>query len=124
MESLTQLPQGLVLMTGPTGSGKTTTLYAALAHANDVGRKIITIENPVEYQLEGISQIQTHDESGSPSPPGCVRCSATTRMSFSSARFATNPPPRSAIRAAQTGHLVFSTLHTNDSVSAITACWK
>ena len=79
MEALTKLPQGLVLITGPTGSGKTTTLYAALAHANDSGRKIITIENPVEYQLEGASQIQTNEEIG---------------LSFSQ-RFAICPPSRS-----------------------------
>jgi general secretion pathway protein E/type IV pilus assembly protein PilB len=120
MEALTKLPQGMVLITGPTGSGKTTTLYAALAHANDTGRKIITIENPVEYELEGIAQIQTHEEIG---------------MTFASAlRSVLRHDPdviligeirdtetaEIAIRAAQTGHLVFSTLHTNDSVSAIT----
>ena len=64
IEHLTTLPQGLILISGPTGSGKTTTLYAALAHSNDSGRKIITIENPIEYQLEGVCQIQTRDEAG------------------------------------------------------------
>src|SRR6266704_1607934 len=61
---LTQLPQGLVLLTGPTGSGKTTTLYTALAQANDEGRKIITFEDPIEYQLEGTVQIQMRDQIG------------------------------------------------------------
>ena len=61
---LTKLPQGLVLLTGPTGSGKTTTLYAALAQANDEGRKIITFEDPIEYQLEGTVQIQVRDQIG------------------------------------------------------------
>jgi general secretion pathway protein E/type IV pilus assembly protein PilB len=119
IEALTRLPQGMVLITGPTGSGKTTTLYATLSNANDSGRKIITIENPVEYQLDGTSQIQTHDEIG---------------MTFSSAlRSVLRHDPdviligeirdaetaEIAIRAAQTGHLVFSTLHTNDSVSTV-----
>jgi len=81
MEALTQLPQGLVLMTGPTGSGKTTTLYAALAHANDAGRKIITIENPVEYQLEGISQFKLTMKSASLSPRDCGRFCGMIRMS-------------------------------------------
>jgi len=61
---LTQLPQGMVLLTGPTGSGKTTTLYAALAQANDEGRKIITFEDPIEYQLEGTVQIQVREQIG------------------------------------------------------------
>ena len=61
---LVSLPQGLILVTGPTGSGKTTSLYAALAQANDEGRKIVTIEDPVEYEMDGISQIQTRDDIG------------------------------------------------------------
>ena len=117
---ITRLPQGLVLMTGPTGSGKTTTLYAALAHANDKKRKIITIEDPVEYQLEGISQIQVRDDIGLTFESGLrsvlrhdpdivligeIRDAITAEIS---------------VRASQTGHLVFSTLHTNDSISAVT----
>jgi len=120
VKELTQLPQGMILLTGPTGAGKTTTLYAILAHANDEGRKIITIENPVEYQLEGVAQIQTHDEIG---------------LTFSSVlRSVLRHDPdvilvgeirdpetaEIAVRAAQTGHLVFATLHTNDSISAVT----
>ena len=61
---MVNLPQGLVLVTGPTGSGKTTSLYAALSRANEDGRKIITIEDPVEYQIEGVSQIQTREPIG------------------------------------------------------------
>lgn len=120
IESLTRLPQGLTLLTGPTGSGKTTTLYAALSHANDAGRKIITIENPVEYQLEGISQIQTHDEIG-------LTFSSILRSVLRHdpdviliGEIRDTETAEIAIRAAQTGHLVFSTLHTNDSISAIT----
>ena len=114
------LPQGLILITGPTGSGKTTTLYAALAQANDETRKVITIEDPVEYQLEGATQIQVREDIG---------------LTFSGAlRSVLRHDPdvilvgeirdaetaEIAIRAAQTGHLVFSTLHTNDSISAVT----
>jgi len=120
MEGLTQLPQGLVLITGPTGSGKTTTLYAALAHANDVQRKIITIENPVEYQLEGISQIQTHDEVGLTFSSGLRSVLRHDPDVVLIGEIRDTETAEIAVRAAQTGHLVFSTLHTNDSVSAIT----
>ncbi len=120
MENLTRLSQGLVLLTGPTGSGKTTTLYAALAHANDVGRKIITIENPVEYQLEGISQIQTHDEIGLTFSNGLRSVLRHDPDVILIGEIRDMETAEIAIRAAQTGHLVFSTLHTNDSVSAIT----
>lgn len=119
-KEMIQLPQGLILLTGPTGSGKTTTLYAALTHANDESRKILTIEDPVEYQLPGATQIQVRDDIG---------------LTFSSAiRSILRHDPdiilvgeirdaetaEIAIRAAQTGHLVFATLHTNDSISAVT----
>jgi len=120
MEKLTQLPQGMILLTGPTGSGKTTTLYAALAHANDVGRKIITIENPVEYQLDGVSQIQTNEEIGLTFSSGLravLRHDPDVILIGEIRDFET---AEIAIRAAQTGHLVFSTLHTNDSISAVT----
>ncbi len=120
VEKLTQLPQGLILITGPTGSGKTTTLYATLAHANDKGRKIITIENPVEYQLEGITQIQTHDEIGLTFSHGLRSVLRHDPDVVLIGEIRDSETAEIAIRAAQTGHLVFSTLHTNDSVSAIT----
>ncbi len=120
MEALTRLPQGMVLITGPTGSGKTTTLYAALAHANDSGRKIITIENPVEYQLDGISQIQTHEEIGLTFSSGLRSVLRHDPDVILIGEIRDSETAEIAIRAAQTGHLVFSTLHTNDSVSAIT----
>jgi type II secretory ATPase GspE/PulE/Tfp pilus assembly ATPase PilB-like protein len=119
MEALTKLPQGLILITGPTGSGKTTTLYAALAHANDSGRKIITIENPVEYQLEGVSQIQTHEEIGLTFSSGLRSVLRHDPDVILIGEIRDLETAEIAIRAAQTGHLVFSTLHTNDSISAI-----
>jgi type II secretory ATPase GspE/PulE/Tfp pilus assembly ATPase PilB-like protein len=117
---LTQLPQGLVLLTGPTGSGKTTTLYAALAQANDEGRKIITFEDPIEYQLDGTVQIQMRDQIGLTFASGLrsvLRHDPDVVLVGEIRDFDT---AEIAVRAAQTGHLVFSTLHTNDSVSAVT----
>ncbi len=120
VEELTRLPQGMVLLTGPTGSGKTTTLYALLAHANDEGRKIITIENPVEYKLEGVSQIQIRPEVGLDFS-NCLRSVLRHDPDvILIGEIRDQETAEIAIRSAQTGHLVFSTLHTNDSVSAVT----
>jgi len=120
MHQLTALPQGMVLLTGPTGSGKTTTLYAALAHANEEGRKIITIENPVEYQISGISQIQTREEIGLTFASGLRSVLRHDPDVILIGEIRDVETAEIAVRAAQTGHLVFSTLHTNDSVSAVT----
>jgi len=117
---LTQLPQGLVLLTGPTGSGKTTTLYAALAHANDEGRKIITIEDPIEYQLEGAVQIQVWDDVGLSFASGLRSVLRHDPDVVLIGEIRDTETAETAVRAAQTGHLVFSTLHTNDSISALT----
>jgi type II secretory ATPase GspE/PulE/Tfp pilus assembly ATPase PilB-like protein len=118
--TLTQLPQGMVLLTGPTGSGKTTTLYTALSQANDEGRKIITFEDPIEYQLEGTVQIQVRDQIGLTFAAGLrsvLRHDPDVVLVGEIRDFET---AEIAVRAAQTGHLVFSTLHTNDSISAVT----
>ncbi|MDA3923436.1 MAG: GspE/PulE family protein [Kiritimatiellae bacterium] len=116
---LTELPHGVVLMTGPTGSGKTTTLYALLARINQSGTKIITVEDPVEYQMSGISQVQVHSKIGLTFASilrsilrhdpdviliGEIRDSETADI---------------AVRSSLTGHLVLSTLHTNDAPSAV-----
>ncbi len=117
---ITSLPQGLVLLTGPTGSGKTTTLYAALAHANDDLRKIITIEDPVEYQLDGVSQIQVREDIGLSFATGLRSVLRHDPDVVLIGEIRDAVTAEIAIRAAQTGHLVFSTLHTNDSISAVT----
>ena len=120
IRAMTDLPHGVILLTGPTGSGKTTTLYAILARLNTTGVKIITVEDPVEYQMEGISQVQVHSKidltfanvlrSVLRHDPdviliGEIRDSETADI---------------AVRSSLTGHLVLSTLHTNDAPSAIT----
>ena len=117
---LTQLPQGLVLLTGPTGSGKTTTLYAALAQANDEGRKIITFEDPIEYQLDGVVQIQVREQIGLTFAAGLRSVLRHDPDVVLVGEIRDTETAEIAVRAAQTGHLVFSTLHTNDSIGAVT----
>lgn len=119
MRELVRLPQGLVLLTGPTGSGKTTTLYAALAHANDESRKIITIEDPVEYQLEGVSQIQVHSDIGLSFSQGLRSVLRHDPDVVLIGEIRDAETAEIAVRSALTGHLVFATLHTNDSVSSV-----
>jgi general secretion pathway protein E/type IV pilus assembly protein PilB len=117
---LTQLPQGLVLLTGPTGSGKTTTLYTALAQANAEDRKIITFEDPIEYQLEGTVQIQVRDQIGLTFATGLRSVLRHDPDVVLVGEIRDHETAEIAVRAAQTGHLVLSTLHTNDSISAVT----
>src|SRR3954462_900278 len=110
----------MVLLTGPTGSGKTTTLYTALAHANDEGRKIITFEDPIEYQLDGTVQIQVRDQIGLTFASGLRSVLRHDPDVVLVGEIRDYETAEIAVRAAQTGHLVLSTLHTNDSVSAVT----
>ena len=120
LRELIHLPNGILLVTGPTGSGKTTTLYSALREINVIGDKLLTAEDPVEYDIEGIIQVPINDAVG---------------MTFNKARraFLRQDPDRilvgeirdfetaqTAIEASLTGHFVFSTLHTNDSAGAVT----
>jgi general secretion pathway protein E len=112
-------PHGMLLVTGPTGSGKTTTLYGALDKINDPGKKIITIEDPVEYQLPGINQIQVKPQIGLTFANGLrsiVRQDPDIIMVGEIRDFET---AEIAIQAALTGHLVLSTLHTNDAPGAV-----
>lgn len=117
---LTRLPQGMVLLTGPTGSGKTTTLYSALAQANDEARKVITFEDPIEYQLEGTVQIQVREQIGLSFAAGLRSVLRHDPDVVLVGEIRDYETAEIAVRAAQTGHLVFSTLHTNDSISAVT----
>ncbi len=120
MKRLIKLPHGIVLVTGPTGSGKTTTLYSALNFANDVGVKIITTEDPVEYELDGISQIQVNEEIDV-TYSKCLR--AILRQDpdmILVGEIRDLDTAQIAVEAALTGHVVFSTLHTNDAPQAVT----
>ncbi len=117
---LIQKPNGIVLVTGPTGSGKTTTLYGALDKINSPDRKIITVEDPVEYQLKGINQIQTKPAIGlnfADALRHIVRQDPDVIMIGEIRDLET---AEIAVQSALTGHMVFSTLHTNDAPSAIT----
>ncbi len=113
------LPQGLILISGPTGSGKTTTLYAVLNRVNDGQRKIITIEDPIEYQIEGIAQMQTHSGIGLTFSTGLRAILRHDPDVVLVGEVRDKETAEIAVRASQTGHLVFSTIHANDSISAI-----
>ncbi|HAR66553.1 MAG TPA: general secretion pathway protein GspE [Lentisphaeria bacterium] len=116
---LLDLPHGMILVTGPTGSGKTTTLYASLAKTDKDTRKVITVEDPVEYQLYGISQIQIHESIGL-TFASCLRSILRHDPDIVLVgEMRDSETAEIGIRAALTGHLVLSTLHTNDSVGAI-----
>lgn len=115
-----QMPHGIVLVTGPTGSGKTTTLYAALSTINDNERKIITIEDPVEYQLKGINQIQVSEKTGLTFGKGLRAILRHDPDVVLVGEIRDRETAEIAIQASLTGHLVFSTLHTNDAPGAAT----
>ncbi len=115
---LIALPHGIILVTGPTGSGKTTTLYSALNEIKSDGTKIITTEDPVEYQLDGINQIQVHSKIGltfAASLRGILRHDPDVILVGEVRDLET---AENAVQASLTGHMVFSTLHTNDAAGA------
>jgi general secretion pathway protein E len=119
MARLSERPHGMVLVTGPTGSGKTTTLYAALARRRADAEKIITVEDPVEYQLPGVAQVPVHRQAG-------VTMGSVLRSILRQdpdvimvGEMRDTETAEIAIQAAMTGHLVFSTLHTTDAVGAV-----
>lgn len=118
-EQLVSLPHGMILVTGPTGSGKTTTLYAALSMLNCSTKKIITIEDPVEYQLRGVNQIQVKPKIGLDFASGLRHILRQDPDIIMVGELRDPPASQMAVRAALTGHLVFSTLHTNDAPSAV-----
>ncbi|MGF1571977.1 MAG: GspE/PulE family protein [Sumerlaeia bacterium] len=115
---LIRTPTGVILMTGPTGSGKTTTLYSALSVLNTAETKIITIENPVEYMLDGVNQVQTNEEIGLDFKTGLRSMLRQSPDVILVGEIRDLETAEIAVRAALTGHLVFSTLHTNDAPSA------
>ena len=140
--TLIQRPYGMILVTGPTGSGKTTTLYGALDKINSPDKKIITIEDPVEYQLSGVNQIQVKPTIGLTFASGLRSILRQDPDVIMVGEIRDAETAEIAIQAALTGHLVFSTLHTNDAagrrlaparhgrralparVRAARACWR
>jgi len=115
-----QLPHGIILVTGPTGSGKTSTLYTALNEINDSVRKIITIEDPVEYQLRGVNQIQVSEKAGLTFARGLRSILRHDPDVILIGEIRDQETAQIAVQASLTGHLVFSTLHTNDAPGALT----
>ena len=116
---LAERPHGMILATGPTGSGKTTTLYAALGHRNGVAEKIITVEDPIEYQLPAITQVPVRREAGT---TFATALRSILRQDPDVLMIGEMRDPETAelaVQAAMTGHLVFSTLHTNDALGAV-----
>jgi len=120
LNSLIKKPHGIILVTGPTGCGKTTTLYASLSKINSVERKIITIEDPIEYQLKGISQIQVKPQIALTFASGLRAILRQDPDVIMVGEIRDAETAEIAIRSALTGHLVFSTLHTNDAAGGIT----
>src|SRR5580700_11188551 len=120
MEYYTSLPHGIFLVTGPTGSGKSTTLYSALKRINLPDKKIITIEDPVEYQMDGINQIHVNPAIGLTFASGIRHIVRQDPDVIMIGEIRDRETADIAIRAALTGHFVYSTLHTNDAPSAVT----
>jgi general secretion pathway protein E/type IV pilus assembly protein PilB len=114
-----EMPHGIALVTGPTGSGKTTTLYSALTQINDSIRKIITVEDPVEYQLKGINQIQVAEKAGLTFARGLRAILRHDPDVVLIGEIRDKETAQIAVQASLTGHMVFSTLHTNDAPGAL-----
>ncbi|MGI6496186.1 MAG: GspE/PulE family protein [Kiritimatiellia bacterium] len=116
---LCDLPHGVILLTGPTGSGKTTTLYAILARLNVIGTKIITVEDPIEYQMKGINQVQVNTKIGLTFATVLRSILRHDPDVILIGEIRDNETADIAVRSALTGHLVLSTLHTNDAPSSV-----
>jgi len=119
-KELIQKPNGIILVTGPTGSGKTTTLFSAIKQINNGQLKILTIEDPVEYQLDGVSQIQVKSDIGLDFASGLRAILRHDPDIIMIGEIRDRETAEIAIRSSLTGHLVFATLHTNDSISSVT----
>ena len=119
-QELIQLEHGLILATGPTGSGKSTTLYAALQQINAKDRNVVTLEDPIEYQLDGVSQTQINTKKGMTFASGLRSVLRQDPDIIMVGEIRDHETAVMAIQSALTGHLVFSTLHTNDAASAVT----
>lgn len=120
MKKVTRISHGIILVTGPTGSGKTTSLYAALSDINSPDKNIMTIEDPVEYQLDGVGQIQVNQKTGLTFAEGLRSIVRQDPDVILIGEIRDKETADIAIQSALTGHLVFSTLHTNDAASAVT----
>ena len=120
MEHFTSMPHGIFLVTGPTGSGKSTTLYSALKRINLSDKKIITIEDPVEYQMDGINQIHVNTQIGLTFASGLRHIVRQDPDVIMVGEIRDRETADIAIRSSLTGHFVYSTLHTNDAPSAVT----
>lgn len=115
-----KLPYGCILVTGPTGSGKSTTLYAALSELNSVEKNIITVEDPIEYRMDGINQVQVNSRAGLTFATGLRSILRNDPDIIMIGEIRDQETARIAVESALTGHLVLSTLHTNDAAGAIT----
>jgi type II secretion system protein E len=120
IRKLVELPHGIILVTGPTGSGKSTSLYAFLSTINSVDQRIITIEDPVEYELPGVNQIHVKPDIGLTFASGLRHILRQDPDVIMVGEIRDTETAKIAIQAALTGHLVFSTLHTNDAAGAVT----
>ncbi len=120
IDRIVKMPYGIVLLTGPTGSGKTTTLYSFLGEVNTVDKNIVTVEDPVEYMLDGINQVQVNNKAGLTFATGLRSILRQDPDIIMVGEIRDEETAQIAVRAAITGHLVFSTLHTNDAPGAIT----
>jgi type IV pilus assembly protein PilB len=120
IDKIIKMPHGIVLLTGPTGSGKTTTLYSMLSELNTPDKNIITVEDPVEYMLEGINQVQVNIKAGLTFATGLRSILRQDPDIIMIGEIRDEETAQIAVRAAITGHLVLSTLHTNDAPGAVT----
>jgi type II secretory ATPase GspE/PulE/Tfp pilus assembly ATPase PilB-like protein/CheY-like chemotaxis protein len=119
LDKLLTLSEGMILVTGPTGSGKTTTLYSAIRFVQSEGTNVVTVEDPIEYRLEGINQVQVHDRSGLTFAAALRSILRQDPDTVLVGEIRDAETSEIAIRASMTGHLVLSTLHTNDAASAL-----